>query len=503
MILTNGKLYGRPEANTLVLEDERLAAVGAADAFGSDFMQSSEMVDLQGRTVLPGFIDSHVHLFGTGLTQSGWRLDLAGLSREDALESIAQAAGARDPCAWIVATGWDEGMWKVKDYLSRAELDRISKETPLVAVRMDGHLLVVNGRGLAEATKIVPNDLLAELADSESGEIREAAAWHLLESIEPDAEALDEALRAAAAHAHRLGVTSVHAMMPRRRVPALLRAGGRDRLRVCVYHRVSSAEEVEEIRADAPYDGKWIRFGGVKAFADGSIGAKNAALATPYIGGGTGVLNHADEDIISILERSETAGWPTAIHAIGDRAIEQVLRSHEHVGTSSDLKHRMEHAELATQEQISRARNLGITLSMQPNFIGNWSGLGSMNERRLGRIRDEVSEPLGVVLQQGASLAFGSDGMPISPLYGIHSTVNAPYDAQRVSVEDAVRCYTEAGARLSFEEDVKGRLEAGFLADLVVLDDEVGADPKRIAERVVDRVFVGGECVYQRVSEEE
>jgi len=126
-----------------------------------------------------------------------------------------------------------------------------------------------------------------------------------------------------------------------------------------------------------------------------------------------------------------------------------------------------------------------------------------MNERRLGQARDEVSNPLAWVAQSGARLAFGSDGMPVSALYGIHSAVNGPYPSQRISADDAIRFYTEGGAWLSFEEEIKGCLVPGALADLVVLDEDPRIDPESIRDRRVDQVFVGGECVYRRPVKEE
>jgi len=286
-------------------------------------------------------------------------------------------------------------------------------------------------------------------------------------------------------------------MTPRSRVPILLNAKGRDRLRVTVFQKVAAAEEIADVCTGDDFDEDWVRFGGVKAFGDGSLGAGNAAVSASYLDGGNGVLNHTDASLETIIRRSEETGWRTAIHAIGDRAIEQVLRAHAAVSSSADLRHRIEHFELATRDQIERARSLGLFLSMQPNFIGNWSGPGSMYDRKLGRSRDKESNPLRHVLDSGAHLAFGSDGMPVSPLYGLHCAVNAAYESQRVTVDEAIAAYTEGGARFSFEEDVKGRLQVGAYADLVVLDEDPCRAPDRLREHRVERVFVGGECVFE------
>lgn len=496
MILTNCKLACRPDADSLVIRDGRIARICSRELLPDVDVSDAEWIDLGGKAVVPGFIDAHVHLFNTGLTESGWRVGLAGMSRDETLVVLAAAAGDRGGGDWVVGGGWDEGIWTSQKYLSREELDRVSTRTPIAAVRMDGHLLIVNSPALEMAKRVLTAEAFGALVDPGLGEVREDAAWRLLASIEPDTATLTDALAAAARHAHRLGVTSVHAMMPRERVPVLLSAGGRHRLRVNVYHRVSTPGEVGEIDPDSGCDSAWVRFGGVKAFADGSLGAANAAVSESYPNGGSGKLNHTDESMRAIIERSNRAGWQTAIHAIGDRAIEQVLAAHERVGTSPDLRHRIEHAELASMDQIRRARDLGVALSMQPNFIGKWSGPGSMNERRLGRERDEVSNPLRYVVDAGARLGFGSDGMPMSPLYGMHSAVNGPYASQRISAGEALSYYTEGGAWLSFEEGIKGRLEEGFLADLTVLDRDPCAEPGSIADRRVERVYVDGECVF-------
>ncbi len=496
MILHNGVLPSRPDADALAVEGARIIAVGSEASVSASRPEDEERLDLRGRAVLPGFVDAHLHIFHTGLAAIGWRVDLTGRSREGVLERLSAAAAERGTSAWTIGTGWDESDWPDGGYLQRRDLDRLSTTSPIGAVRIDGHLLVVNTEGLRLASEMLPEALRGPLVDSDSGQIREEASWEILRSIRPDETVLSDAFAAAAAQCHRLGVTSVHTMTQPAWVPVLISAGDRNRLRVAVYQHVSSPDEVDRLLAPDRFDGTWIRFGGVKAFADGSLGAKNAAVSVPYTDGGSGALNHTDEAIAEIVSRAEARGWQTAIHAIGDRAIEQVLQTHVSVGSSPERRHRIEHLELASRSQIERARDLGLHLSMQPNFIGNWSGPGSMNERRVGRDRDELSDPLRSVLDAGAPLAFGSDGMPVAPIYGLDSAVNGPYAVQRVTVDEAIACYTEGGARFSFEEGIKGCLEVGAYADLVVLDEDPRRDPARLGERRVECVYVAGRCVY-------
>ena len=500
MIFRNGGFLSCPDADLVVVKGDRIAAVGREEAISEEFLPDDEIVDLDGGLLLPGFIDSHVHIFGTGLAEMGWRIDLTGMTREETCAVLAARVEERGAGEWVLAGGWDESQWPDRRHLGRRELDRFSPRSPVGAVRMDGHLLVVNSEGLRIARELFLDDTLEELIDAERGEIREQAAWKMLASLEPDSSTLAEAFAAAARLCHRCGVTSVHTMTAQDRIAVLLNAKDRNRLRVTTYHKVAGVEEIADVRETDAFDGTWARFGGVKAFADGSFGAGNAAVREPYVDGGAGVLNHTDASLEAILRRCEAAGWQTAIHAIGDRAIEQVLRVHAVVGSSHELRHRIEHFELPTGDQIERVKRLGLLLSMQPNFIGNWSGSGSMYERKLGGARDRNSNPLRRVLDAEVPLAFGSDGMPLAPIYGMASAVNAAYESQRVTVDEALACYTERGSWFSSEEGVQGRLEVGALADLVIIDEDPRAAPDQLAERRIRRVYVGGECVY--VSEE-
>jgi len=498
MIFVNGVLHGHPQADALAVSGDRILALGTSDEVKPLVGDDTDIIDLGGRFLMPGFIDAHVHLFHVGLIESGWRIDLAGAERDEALERLRVAVETRGRGEWVIGGGWDESRWRIREYLSRADLDRIAPDSPVLAVRMDGHILVANSQAFRWMDEHPFDGLDPSLVDEANGLLREESGWALLKRIEPDETALREAVIAAAAHCHRHGVTSVHTMTHSRRLPPLQERIEAARLRTTVYIPVDSPFDVGRVGPGDGQTGPWLRIGGAKIFADGSIGAQNAALSQPYVSGGTGKLNWGDEDLRVLIERAERSGHPTAIHAIGDRAIEQVLSIHEGVGTSTALRHRIEHFELPGAGHLERARDAGITVCMQPNFIGNWSGPDSMYVDRFGSERDSASNPLRQVVDSGLPLAFGSDGMPVGPLYGLHWAVNAPYPGQQLSVGEALVCYTEAPARLSFEEEVKGKLESGMLADLVVLDEDPSLQPGSIDQRVVELTVVGGECVYRR-----
>ena len=497
-LLHNGSIHGHPDADALVLVGDRILAVGRSEDLLWHVGEGASKTDLRGRAVLPGFIDAHVHLMHTGLVESGWRIDLTNQSREGVLDVLRDAARSRGAGEWIVGYGWDESGWQDRRYLSKEELDRATPQNPVLAIRMDGHLLTAN----ATALGLLPESAPKHLVDREVGLLREAAVSETLSRIVPDRAAAAEALAASADLCHRLGVTSVHTMSRLRNVPALMATRVQRRLRVTICPEVASFDKLDVAGLESGFGGPWLRFGGIKIFADGSIGAQNAAVTEPFLGGGSGALNHADAELVAMIRAAERAGWQTVIHAIGDRAIEQVLDAHEAAGTDPAMRHRIEHFELPREDQLQRARQLGLCVSMQPNFIGNWSGQESLYVDRLGAERDRASNPLRRVVDQGLPLAFGSDGMPISPLYGLHWAVNGPYPDQRLTAEEAVACYTAGGAWFGFEEEIKGRIEPGALADLVILDEDPLLHPELIQERTVEMTFVGGVSVYERAQAE-
>ena len=496
-MLHNGTIYGQRGHDAVAIERDRILAVGRGEEILPYAGEDALRIDLQGRAVLPGFIDAHVHLMHTGLVESGWRIDLTNRSRGEVLAALRDAARSRGIGEWVVGYGWDESDWKDRRYLVREELDRLTLGSPILAIRTDGHLLTANARAL----ELLPESAPERWIDRETGHLREAAMNEMLDRIVPDRATSAEALSAAVRLCHRLGITSAHTMSRLRHVPAFMAGRADRRLRVTICPEVASFDKLEAVGLRTGFGDPWLRFGGVKIFADGSIGARNAAVSEPFRGGDTGELTHEGAVLTSMIRAAEGSGWQTVIHAIGDRAIGQVLDAHEAVGSDPTLRHRVEHFELPREAQLGRAARLGLCVSMQPNFIGNWSGPDSLYAERLGEVRDRASNPLRRVVDEGLPLAFGSDGMPVSPLYGLHSAVNAPYPDQRLTVEESIACYTAGGAWFGFEEASKGRIELGMLADLVVLDEDPLLEPARIVERTVDMTFVGGERVYEREGE--
>jgi len=249
LILTDGMIFPAKRVDSIAIKGDRILAVARSDEIGALAGEQTETIDLKGRPVLPGFIDAHVHLFDAGLREIGWRVDLSGLSRDETLAALREAVKLRGKGEWVIGEGWDESRWGKTRYLTAEELDRIAPRSPLGALRMDGHMIVLNSAGLraASAAGLLP-DSDPDLFDPEGGILREDLAWALLQRIEPDPSTLAEALSGAARLCHRLGVTSVHTMTKEWRVPILFERRGRDLLRVGVYQTVGSPAEIEGVR---------------------------------------------------------------------------------------------------------------------------------------------------------------------------------------------------------------------------------------------------------------
>jgi len=497
-LLEGGTLYGCRDADSILLGDGRILAVGHRNdllARPSAFTARCRRVSLDGRLVIPGFIDAHTHFLQTGLIASGRQISLVGLTRHDTLQALASAAERRTEGEWIVARGWDESSWNPSGYLLQHELDQIGPGHPVAAIRIDGHIMVLNSLGASRfpaQIEYLPNG-------EAPGVVREEAVFEFgraMLAASPSHE-LDEAFGAAARLAYSLGITSVHAMAPREEVAVYRRVREQELIRVNVCPEPPAIDELANEGIKTGSGDEWLRYGGVKLFADGSIGAANAAVGEPFIGRTCGRLNHSDNDVREFIASCDQAGWQTVIHAIGDRAIEQVLAAHEAVGSTPRLRHRIEHYELPRSEHLVRTKRIGIWLCMQPNFIGQWSGPASLYVERLGETRDRRSNPLREILDAGISVGFGSDGMPMSPLYGVRSVVRAPYREQRLRFDEAVDAYTHGAAALSHEESIKGTLTTGACADLAVLSG-MASEPEQIDDLRIDATFLGGELVFER-----
>ncbi len=484
-------MEGDGEAEAVLIQGERVAAVGPYGEMEKRAKGRAKVLDLRGRTIIPGFIDSHTHLVGMGLEEE--RLDLSETeSLAVALEVVSERVRMASPGEVIIAINWDESRWQERRGPTKEELDRLAPKNPLVLRRICGHLAVANSSALALIGRGWRR------VDWKRGTLLEDVCLNLDEVFPPSEDQLLRALWAAIKRAQREGVTSVHDMAKASHLRGYqqLRKRGDLRIRAYINLPFSQAEELTKLGLESGLGDEVLRLGGLKAFADGSIGAKTAALFSPYRGGRKrGLLLLSAERLAEMVRRGERYSHQLLIHAIGDRAIHQVIEAYEKgIVSSNPLRHRIEHFELAREEEIEKAQRLGILLAMQPNFIGNWSKPGGMYEERLPHW--EENNRFGLIKERGLKVALGSDCMPLSPLYGLRSVVDAPFPQQRLGLVEALRMYTREPAYFSFEEELKGSIKEGKLADLVVLSQDVLE--KGLEGAQVELTIWGGEVVYNR-----
>lgn len=501
LILVNGNVItmdaDKPKAEAVAVAQGKIWAVGDSEAIRNMAGEGTMIIDLKGKVVLPGFIDCHTHFLQMGISLS--YLDLRGTSSiEEVLEKLRERAKETEKGRWIVGCRWDESKWKERRYITRFDLDKVTPDNPVVLKRMDGHLWVVNTRGLETADVLYDEPGLEKDSSGEpSGLLRWGAKNYAGKCISPGREEMKEGLKLAVKESLRCGVTSVNELSGDMTVYREMEASGELSVRVYMGLAYSSLDALKKLGLSTGFGDEMLKLGPVKLFTDGSIGARTAALFEPYNDDPctSGQLAITEDKLCNQIMEVHEAGSQVAVHAIGDRGIKVLLDAIKRVlekCSRGDHRHRIEHAELLSDELMDYAQKLNVILSVQPNFVGEWGGPGELYEKRLGS-RYIKMNPFRAILDRGIHAAFGSDCMPFGPMYGIWSAVNNPVQENRVSLHEAIYCYTLGAAYSSFEEKVKGSIEAGKLADLVVLSSNDMPERKDVT---VEMTVVGGHVRY-------
>jgi predicted amidohydrolase YtcJ len=468
-----------PQFGEWVLVDDRhVQRVGSGEPPSAD-----RVVDLPGATILPGFIDTHVHLTQTGLAIANRDVEATRSARQLLELAVARSVKGDGP---VVLVGFDESRWTDPTHPSLEELDAVTTR-PLIIHRVDGHMALANSAAMEASGLRDDEDGIERTTDgAPTGRITLGAVDRLgrWAAGSLDDHAIQELQLDAAALGASNGVTTVHEMS----MPHWL--GLRD-LQVFLAHRERLPLDAEPIVAtmDIPQimDLGLSGIGGDLPM-DGSIGARSAAVMAPYADvAGRGTSYHHDEELETFFHAGHLAGLQVGVHAIGDRAIEQVLSVWEHVYHALDSRerrhfrarrHRVEHFEMADPSQVERAAMLGLAASVQPTFDRFWGQPGGLYDVGLGWDRASMMNPIRNMIERGIEVGAGSDTpiTPFDPMLSITACEMHHDVAQRLSRFEAVRLHTSGSARVGHQEEKKGALGPGMHADFAAYD----ADPMTI-----------------------
>ncbi len=533
LIVVNGKLYaggGSPPAEAIAVRGSQILAVGASAEIERHRTGATTVVDARGGTVLAGFNDAHVHFLSGG--ESLDRVNLFDAeSVAEAQRAIREFTTAGPDRPIVLGRGWLYGTFP-GGLPTRQQLDEVVSDRPALMECYDGHTVWVNSRALALAgitreTPDPPNGLIVRDAKGEPTGVLKESAQGLVNDILPDPtrEEKLEIIKKAIRRAQSLGVTSVqNAGMDPDEFELYAELERRGELGVRMYAAFSAppgfseedAARYERVLKKHPGT-PLLKTGAIKMFADGVIESHTGALLEPYANRETtGIPNYTVEDMNRIVSMMDGKGWQIFIHAIGDRGIRMALDAFEHAAGSNPApargrRHRIEHIEAVSAADIPRFGELGVIASMQPFHATPIQNVLEVWAVNLGPERASRAWSWKSIQDAGGRLAFGTDWpvVDLDPRPGIHTALTRrtlegmPEDGfvpgQRLTLELVLDAWTAGSAYASFEEERKGRLAPGMLADLVVLSKDVFAEPfEKVKDFEVETTVFDGRIVYSR-----
>ena len=526
LLLVNGKFWTvnpqQPEAEAVAIRGNKIAAVGTTDEIMRLKSAETPVVDLEGKRVLPGFIDAHVHFVQGGAALAGPQLR-SSKSQQEFRDTLAEYAKHKPTGTWITGGEWDHENWSPAVLPTAALIDPVTNGWPVYVERLDGHMGLANSlamklAGVDKHTKDVPGGVIVRDAQGNPTGIFKDAAQALIEKAipPPSQQQIIEAVHAAQVYANAQGVTSVDDMAS---PPSSFRAyqtmmhDGSLHVRIAVYQLLTQWQNQAKVGVAADFGNEYLHIGGMKSFADGSLGSTTALLFAPYLDApNTSGITSAElsnpEQMWRNMDGADAAGLQIATHAIGDRANDIVLNMYQRLEKEHgerDRRLRIEHAQHLTAADIPRFGREHVIASMQPYHLiddGRWA------EKRIGPERAKTSYAYRSLLDSGATLAFGSDWpvAPMSPIMGIYGAVTRRtldgkhpdgwVPEQKITVAEAVHAYTIGAAYASFDDRIKGSIEVGKLADFVVLSQDIFAiDPVKIADTKVEMTIFNGKQI--------
>lgn len=523
VVYVNGRIWtgvpGTARPTALAISGPRIVAVGDDDTIRARANRQTEIIDLDGAFVMPGFIDNHTHFLRASFMLSMPELRTAA-TREEFVSRVERAAAQLSKGSWLEGGNWDAELWG-GELPTRDWIDSVTPETPVAVVRLDQHMLLINTvalnlAGIDRNTPDPEGGVIGRYANGEPNGILKDRAKLLVQRVIPpksDIE-IDRAMKAGIAYALSKGVTQAHITEldwvthdSLRRI----RANGEPGMR---FYSMVPIEDWDRLAALVASEGKgddWVRWGGVKGLVDGSLGSRTALFREPYANDAAnhGIHRTPSDKLRELVLGADAAGLHVAVHAIGDAAIEEILGVFAEAVTRNgerDRRFRVEHTQHVFSSDIPRFARQGVIASMQPYHAiddGRWA----INP--LGRSRLSGSWAFRSLIDGNVRVTFGSDWpvAPVEPLLGVSGAVlrrtidganpNGWVPEQRITVDEALTAYTVNNAFAGFQEDRLGAIREGMLADIVVLDtDLVESPPEQIENAKVLRTIVNGTTRY-------
>ncbi|MGD9628876.1 MAG: amidohydrolase [Pyrinomonadaceae bacterium] len=526
LVVINASIHtgnrSQPKAGALAVSGNKIIAVGSDAQIRALVGPKTRVIDAGGKTVVPGFNDAHVHFLETGQQLSS--VDLRDAKTPQEFVARIKAFAARLPKGrWILGGQWDHENWTPNDLPTAAMIDAATPDNPVFVNRLDGHMALANSLAMRLAgvdknvADVAGGEIVRDGSGNPTGIFKDAASSYIERVIPaPSFEEQIEAAQAASDNAASFGITSVQDMSAGRTVGAYQELLRRGTLKTRIYgcSPLNDYKRWQDTGVRFAFGNAMLRVGCLKGYADGSLGSTTAWFFEPYLDApNTSGLAMADvtTTMRQTIEDADKAGLQVRIHAIGDRANATILDHYltvEKANGSRDRRFTIEHAQHLRVDDLKRFAGQKVVASMQPFHIiddGRWAWK-RLDERRL-----KGTYAFRTILDSGGILAFGSDSpvAPWNPLYGIYAAVtrrtlddknpNGWIPEQKISVEEAVRAFTWGSAYAEFQENWKGALEPGKLADLVILSDDIFTiDPVKIRDVTVLKTIVDGRVVFER-----
>ena len=510
----------QPTAQSIAVLGNKIIAVGTDADIKPLIGKNTKVIDAKGKLVLPGFNDSHVHFLdgGTGLSSVDLR---DAKTPQEFVTRIKNFAAKLPKGRWILNGNWDHENWTPSNLPTKEMIDAVTPDNPVFINRLDGHMSLANSAalklaGVTKDTKEVEGGVIVRDEKGEPTGVLKDAAMSYVYKVIPEAtfEQKLEAAQAATNYAASLGVTSVQDMSAGTDVGVyqeLLRQG-KLKTRIYAVSTLSDWQRWNKAGIHYAFGSEMLRVGGLKGFADGSLGSTTAWFYQPYLDDpkSTGLASDEIPEMYENVGGADKAGLQIMIHAIGDRGNDEILKIYERVekeNGAKDRRFRIEHAQHLNEGLIRRFASNKIIASMQPFHAiddGRWAW------KRLDEKRLKGTYAFRSLLDSGAILAFGTDWYvaPLNPMFGVYAATtrrtlddknpNGWIPEQKISVEETVRAYTIGSAYAEFQENVKGTLSIGKLADFVILSDDIFTiNPNDIGKTKVLTTVVDGKVVYE------